>query len=83
MVAMSYLPAIEIGRRRRRVGPLNVDAPTVGSPTAEELEKRRRDRRKTRGPIQEEDEPLDAPLRPGEVVSLTPTASLWTLDKRS
>jgi dynactin-4 len=67
MVAMSYLPAIELGRRRHRIlldqlGP--ADSP-------EELERRRRERRKTRIPAKEEDEAMIKPLRAGEIVSIT------------
>ena len=60
MVAGSYLPAVEIGRRRRKV-------PEGAS--AEEIEKRRRDRRRTRGRGDEEDEDMDKPLRAGQSVS--------------
>lgn len=65
MVAMSYLPSIEIGRRRRRVG---VTA-SLPSDSAEELEKKRRERRMTRMPVPEEDEPLTSPLKAGNIVS--------------
>ena len=65
MVAMSYLPAIELGRRRRRV---LADQPGPAD-TPEDLERRRRDRRRTRMPGKEEDESLTDPLRVGEIVS--------------
>lgn len=67
MVAMSYLPAIEIGRRRRRAG-----VPGSGpGDTPEELERRRRERRMTRAPMNEEDEPMSAPLQAGNIVRYT------------
>lgn len=65
MVAGSYLPAVEIGRRRRKVP--EGDLPEGAS--AEEIEKRRRDRRRTRGRGDEEDEDMDKPLRAGQSVS--------------
>jgi dynactin-4 len=62
MVAANYLPVVEIGRRRRRIegGP---------SLSVEDAEGRRRERRKVRGRGEEVDESIDAPLRPGEIVS--------------
>lgn len=66
VVAFNYLPALELGRRRRRrIGEeLNEDA------TDEELERKRRERRRTRVPPgREVDEDMSAPLQPGEVVS--------------
>lgn len=63
MVAANYLPALEVGRRRRVVE--DTDA---ASSTLEDMERRRRERRKTRLPLREEDEELSATLRPGEVV---------------
>lgn len=64
MVAANYLPAVEIGRRRRRI----VSGPgDVSEVSAEDVERRRRERRKTRG-AKEEDELMTDPLRPGEVV---------------
>ncbi|KAK8861408.1 hypothetical protein IAR55_002227 [Kwoniella newhampshirensis] len=69
MVAMNYLPHIEIGRKRRRI----LGSDTLGyvddSPTSsEEIERRRRERRRTRAPTaKEEDEEMDKPLRAGEV----------------
>jgi dynactin-4 len=65
MVAMSYLPAIELGRRRRRV---LADQPSAAD-TPEDLEHRRRDRRRTRMPGKEEDESMSEPLKTGEIVS--------------
>ena len=67
MVAMSYLPAIELGRRRRRV---LADQPGLAD-TPEDLERRRRDRRRTRMPGKEEDEAMGEPLKVGEIVSNT------------
>ena len=44
--------------------------PAVGSAeTPEELEKRRRERRMTRMPVNEEEEALGAPLKTGNIVS--------------
>ena len=65
MVALNYLPAIELGRRRSRLnsGDLNPNA------SRDEIERRRRDRRRTRLREDEEDEPMDRPLRAGGVVS--------------
>jgi dynactin-4 len=63
MVAMSYLPAIELGRRRRRI------LPDLPGNTPEELEQRRKDRRRTRVPAKEEDEPMSKSLQPGQIVS--------------
>lgn len=65
MVAGSYLPAVEIGRRRRKVP--EGDLPEGAS--AEEIEKRRRDRRRTRDRGDEEDEDMDKLLRAGQSVS--------------
>jgi len=67
MVAMSYLPAIELGRRRHRI---SLDQPTPAD-TSEDLERRRRDRRRTRVPAKEEDESMTTPLKAGEIVSST------------
>jgi hypothetical protein len=63
-VASTYLPEIEIGRRRRRLhsGDMN-------SATPEEIEQKRRERRKTRGRVEEEDEEMGKPLEPGQIVS--------------
>ena len=66
MVAMSYLPAIELGRRRHRI---SLDQPGSAD-TPEDLERRRRDRRRTRVPAKEEDEIMTRPLRAGEIVSV-------------
>jgi len=71
MVAMTYLPAIELGRRRRRI---LADQPGL-TDTSEDLERRRRDRRRTRMPGKEEDEAMGEPLKVGEIVSNT--ASQW------
>lgn len=65
MVAMSYLPAIELGRRRHRISLDQVSA----ADTPEDLERRRRDRRRTRVPAKEEDEVMSKPLKAGEIVS--------------
>jgi hypothetical protein len=65
MVAMSYLPTIELGRRRHRI---SLDQPGQ-TDTPEDLERRRRDRRRTRVPAKEEDELMTKPLRAGEIVS--------------
>jgi dynactin-4 len=62
MVAANYLPAVELGRRRRRIVPGD-----VSEVSAEDVERRRRERRKTRG-AKEEDEVMTEPLGPGEVV---------------
>ena len=65
MVALNYLPVVEIGRRRRRVHTGDSTMPM----TPEEIEQRRRERRRTRARGEdEEDEEMDKPLRPGEVV---------------
>jgi dynactin-4 len=74
MVAMSYLPAIELGRRRHRI---SLDQSTPAD-TPEDMERRRRDRRRTRVPAKEEDEPMTKTLRAGEIVSPTYTASLMS-----
>jgi len=74
MVAMSYLPAIELGRRRHRI---QLDQPVVAE-TPEDFERRRRDRRRTRVPAKEEDEPMTTPLKAGEIVSPVYTACLMT-----
>jgi len=65
-VAMSYLPSIELGRRRHRV---SLDQPGTAD-TQEDLERRRRDRRRTRIPAKEDDEIMSQPLKAGEIVSL-------------
>jgi dynactin-4 len=70
MVAMSYLPAIELGRRRHRI---SLDQPTAAD-TPEDMERRRRDRRRTRVPAKEEDVPMTKSLRAGEIVSPLCTA---------
>lgn len=63
MFASNYLPAIEIGRRRRKA-----EGGSGGSGDTEE--QRRRERRKTRlGVAEGLDEAMDDPLRPGETVS--------------
>jgi dynactin-4 len=72
MVAMSYLPAIELGRRRHRI---SLDQPTAAD-TPEDLERRRKDRRRTRVPAKEEDELMTKPLVAGEIVSQVYTAYL-------
>jgi dynactin-4 len=72
MVAMSYLPAIELGRRRHRI---SLDQPTTAD-TPEDLERRRKDRRRTRVPSKEEDESMTKPLVAGEIVSQVYTAYL-------
>ena len=74
MVAMSYLPAIELGRRRHRI---SLDQPTTAD-TPEDMERRRRDRRRTRVPAKEEDEPMTMTLRAGEIVSPTPAVCLMS-----
>jgi hypothetical protein len=66
MVAMTYLPAIELGRRRRKLLP---EIPGTAPKTAEGLEQIRRDRRRTRVPSKEEDEPMSKTLQAGHVVS--------------
>lgn len=65
MVASNYLPALELGRRRHRRGE------TVPSGmTEEDMERRRKDRRRTRlAPGQEIDQDMREPLKAGEVVS--------------
>jgi dynactin-4 len=62
MVAGNYLPALEVGRKRR--------VPVDGGPgrTVEEMDIRRKERRRLRS-LQEEDEGMDVPLQIGEVVS--------------
>jgi dynactin-4 len=65
MVAVNYLPVIELGRKRRKV--------TSGEAlmgTAEEIERKRRERRRTRARGEEEDEDMGKALRPGEIVSV-------------
>lgn len=74
MVAMSYLPAIELGRRRHRI---QLDQSMVAE-TPEDLERRRRDRRRTRVPGKEEDEPMNTPLKAGQIVSPDYTACLMS-----
>ena len=74
MVAMSYLPAIELGRRRHRI---SLDQPTPAD-TPEDMERRRRDRRRTRVPAKEEDESMSTPLQPGEIVSSAYIACLMS-----
>ena len=69
MVAMNYLPVVEVGRRRRRVG-LSSLFEGGESPSAEDLEKRRRERRRTRVPGREEDEDMGKDLIRGEVVGV-------------
>lgn len=67
MVASSYLPLVEIGRRRRIVGgPSGSSQATL---TVEDAENRRRDRRKLRARGEEVDEDMGTPLLSGEVVS--------------
>lgn len=63
-VASTYLPEIEVGRRRRRLDSGTMDPAT----TPEEIEKRRRERRKTRGKLEEEDEDISQNLEAGQVV---------------
>ncbi|RXK41387.1 hypothetical protein M231_01292 [Tremella mesenterica] len=61
MVAMNYLPRVEVGRRRRR--------PVAGqgvARTVEEVERRRRERRRIKGFGREEEEEMGLPLTPGE-----------------
>ncbi|KAL1410249.1 hypothetical protein Q8F55_004255 [Vanrija albida] len=62
-VAATYLPAMELGRRRCRPGEeLPLDA------SEEDWERRRRERRRTRANLPKEvDQDLSDPLRPGEV----------------
>ncbi len=62
MVAANYLPAIEFGRRRRRVKD-DVDAMELST---EDLDRLRRERRRTRGAVREEDEAMSEGLIPGE-----------------
>ena len=64
MVASNYIPEVEVGRRRRRLQSGDLDQPM----TSEEAERRRRERRKTRTKGGDEDEAMETPLRPGEVV---------------
>ncbi|WWC60123.1 uncharacterized protein I303_102687 [Kwoniella dejecticola CBS 10117] len=70
MVAANYLPLVEIGRRRRRL-PNSEIIESPDQMSSEDIERRRRERRRTRGgiPVREEDEPLNAPLKAGEVYS--------------
>ncbi len=72
MVALNYLPMIEVGRRRRRIASGDLGQPT----TAEEVEKRRRERRRTRAGGKEEDEEMGKVLRAGEVVAHSLTLEL-------
>lgn len=66
VVAFNYLPTLELGRRRRRIGD-ELDELA----TDEELDKKRRERRRTRiPPGREDDEEMSAPLQPGEVVRI-------------
>ncbi|ORY25840.1 dynactin p62 family-domain-containing protein [Naematelia encephala] len=62
MVALNYVPSIELGRRKRRIQSGN-----LAQPTPEELERRRRDRRRVRGVVEEEDEDIRKRLQAGEV----------------
>jgi dynactin-4 len=64
MLALNYLPEIEVGRRRRKI---TTDVGVAGTP--EEIERRRRERRRTRGRAEEEDEDMTKPIRAGELVS--------------
>jgi hypothetical protein len=65
MVAMTYLPAIELGRRRRKLLP---EIPGTTARTPEDLEQMRKDRRRTRVPAKEEDEPMSKHLQAGHIV---------------
>lgn len=67
MVAANYLPAIELGRRRRRVK----DGADAMDLSPEELDRLRRERRRTRGAVREEEEAMSEGLVPGETVSLS------------
>ncbi|KAK6907167.1 hypothetical protein I203_101157 [Kwoniella mangroviensis CBS 8507] len=72
MVAANYLPLIEIGRRRRRLPSNDIaELPELEEATSEELERRRRERRRTRAgiPNKEEDESMESPLKSGETYS--------------
>ncbi|WVR03969.1 hypothetical protein IAU60_000968 [Kwoniella sp. DSM 27419] len=67
MVALNYLPVVELGRRKRRVRDTGSDGSSYSPISPEEADRLRRDRRRTRGPQgKEEEEPMDAPLRSGE-----------------
>lgn len=68
MVAANYLPAIELGRRRRRVKD-GVDAMDLST---EDLDRLRRERRRTRGAVREDDEAMSEGLIPGETVRHMP-----------
>ena len=65
MVATNYLPEVELGRRRRRLISGDLDQPM----TQEEIDRRRRERRKTRAKGDEEDEEIGLKLIPGHIVS--------------
>ncbi|OCF32373.1 hypothetical protein I316_06043 [Kwoniella heveanensis BCC8398] len=74
MVALNYLPLIELGRRRRRIPSGDASEETGLPSTTDDAERRHRDRRKGRssnvhgyGGGKEEDESMDTPLRAGEV----------------
>jgi dynactin-4 len=58
--ASAYIPTIEVGRRRRRLEAGAFDG------TPEDIERRRRDRRRARR--DEVDEDMTKPLHPGEIV---------------
>ncbi|WVO13200.1 hypothetical protein L204_100812 [Cryptococcus depauperatus] len=68
MVAMNYLPVIEIGRRRRLNYDESGEARSLS--TLEDLEGRKKDRQRNRhtltGGVMEDEEPLSNPLCPGE-----------------
>lgn len=67
MVASNYLPAMEIGRRRRQLR----EEPTEMM-SEEDMEKKRRERRKMRLPNMgpEVDEDMNLPMVAGETVSV-------------
>ncbi|WWC87726.1 uncharacterized protein L201_002618 [Kwoniella dendrophila CBS 6074] len=70
MVASNYLPLVEIGRRRRRL-PSNDISESPDQMSVQDMEKQRRERRRTRGgnPVREEDELMDTPFKAGETYS--------------
>jgi dynactin-4 len=65
-VALNYIPIIEVGRRRRRIASGDLGQPK----TAEEVEQRRRERRRTRPGGKDEDEDMGKIIRGGVDVSL-------------
>lgn len=66
MAARSYLPEVEIGRRRKR--PTSGDFAVTDRMSPEDIERRRRERRRTKGVGQDEEQELSASIEPGVLV---------------